>query len=458
MRTNRRTFIKQAAAYGVGTALVSALRPFGGTAFADTCGTNKKTLVHIWLNGGPASHLLLAPSLTSSAYASYAQNNPTIGVGVGANPVGLGINGYNNYALHPTLTGIRDAINSSLFGFRGSIINYVGYPNQNYSHEESSSIVKLGARTYAAQGTGWAGRLADQFCGGREFSLYSFAGRSPVLRAMNQEPLYLDNLNSFQYSGADWDGQSAFARDLLRNIRSGSNLNVSDTTMKKALSSMESSVETMRTLRTAYESLLSTQKASYPNSALTGVTQDPNAMHWFSRRMRDIAVLIRSGRPPQFVTVELGGWDTHSESASGIATLATVLNGTLRAFCEDLSMGGVANNTVILAHGEFGRNGFENASSGNDHGHGGIMLVLDSGSRPGVLGPSEYSSIDFMKRGISGSNGEIPGGYSYRRANGAQVQGVDYREVLEQVIQRAGFPTDQIFTEGFQRSGISIFV
>ena len=82
MKTTRRTFIKQAATYGVGTAFLSALRPFGGTAFADMCGSNTSTLVHIWLGGGPASHLLLAPSLSSSAYASYAASNPNIGVGV----------------------------------------------------------------------------------------------------------------------------------------------------------------------------------------------------------------------------------------------------------------------------------------------------------------------------------------------------------------------------------------
>lgn len=458
MKTNRRTFLKQAAAYGVGTALVSALRPFGGTAFADMCGTNKKTLVHIWLNGGPASHLLLAPSLSSSAFSSYSQNNPTIGVGVGSNPLGLGITSNSSYVLHPALTGIRDGMNTSLFGFRASIVNYVGYPNQNYSHEESSSIIKFGARSYSSQNTGWAGRLADQFCAGKDFSLYSFAGRSGVLRANNQEPLYLDTLNSFQYNGADWDGQSAFAREILKNIRVGSDLNISDSSMKKALTSMDTSVEIMRSLRTAYEGLLSTQKASYPNSALTGVTQDPNSMHWFARRMRDIAILIRSPRPPQFVTVELGGWDTHSESSNGVANLGAVLNGSLRAFCEDLSMGSVADKTVILAHGEFGRNGFENASSGNDHGHGGIMLVLDSGARPGIIGPSEYNPIDFMKRGVSGSRGEIPGGYGYRRADNSLVSGVDYREVLEQVVQRAGFSTDQIFAESFQRSGIQLFV
>jgi uncharacterized protein (DUF1501 family) len=457
MKQSRRSFLKRAATYGVGTALVTALRPFGTTAFADNCGSSNKTLVHIWLGGGPASHLLLAPSSSSSAFSTYATNNPSLGIGVGTNPSGLAISSSNKYVLHQSLSSIRDAMNSSLFSFKASLINYVGYPSQNYSHEESSNIIKFGSRNYSAQGTGWAGRLADQFCVGKDFSVFSFAGRSPVLWSQTVQPLLLDDLKAYRFSGDTWDGHSAFARQVFKNVKAGQDLNISDTAMKQALTAMDSSVEVMRSLVDSYENLASNQKAFYPTSNLLTTTQVPGEMHWFAKRLRDIAILIRSNRPPQFVTVELGGWDTHGDGDDRIPMLASQLNLSLKAFCEDLSLGSVADRAVILAHGEFGRNGFENASKGNDHGHGGMMLVLDTQARQSVLGPTEYNAIDFMKRGIQGSRGEIPGGYGYRRDDQTLVAGVDFREVLEQVIQKAGFASDQIFTEQFSRSGISIF-
>jgi uncharacterized protein (DUF1501 family) len=457
MAITRRNFLKRTAMAGAGALLVDALRPFGATAFADTCGTGKKSLVHIWLNGGPASHILLAPSPTAAAFSSYSTNNPTVGVGVGSNPAGLSITSTSEYVLHQSLTAIRDAMNTSLHSFRASMINYVGYPNQNYSHEESSSIMKFGSRNYAAAGTGWAGRLADQFCTGNDFAVLSFAGRSPVLWSQNYQPLLLDDLSNYQFYGEDWDGLGAFSRQIFRSIRTGAARNVSETAMKRALTSMDNSVDVMRSIVSAYEALPSGQRAAYPTEDLSSTTQDPNQMHWFARRLRDTAIMIRSNMPPQFVTIELGGWDTHGDGDERIPQLAMQLNLALRAFCQDLSLGGVADKTIIVAQGEFGRNGFENASKGNDHGHGGMMLVLDTKARPGILGPSGYHPVDFYKRGIQGSRGEIPGGYGYRRDDGTAVDGIDFREVLEQVIQEAGFPTDQIFTESFNRAGISVF-
>lgn len=451
MCVDRRAFIKQLSLGGIGTVLLGSVRP--GLAFGDLC-SGGKTLVHIWLGGGAASHLLLAPHASSSAFSSYAEANPKSGVGVGANPLGLPITG-GAYAMRPTLTALQAAVNDSLFGFKGSLVNYVGYPNRNYSHEESSNIIQLGTRNYIASGTGWAGRLADSLCEGREFSVIGFSGRTPVIRSQVVEPLFIDSLDSFSYSGDSWDGHGALARDVFAKIRGVAGENVSDRAMKQAFSSMEKSVSEMRRIREAYAA--DTNTASYPKDDGT-LTKNPDEMNYFARRLRDASVLIRSNRAPQFVSLELSGWDTHSDANLRINELTTELNLGLRSFCQDLFLGGKSSQVTIIIHSEFGRRSFENDSEGQDHGHGGMVVVLDAQARGAILGPSQYSPIDFYRSGVSGGSGEIPGGYGYEREDGSFVAGIDFREVLEQVISHAGFDSSRVFSEQFERSGIRVFV
>src|SRR5690606_1200170 len=83
-------------------------------------------------------------------------------------------------------------------------------------------------------------------------------------------------------------------------------------------------------------------------------------------------------------TVDFGGWDTHENQASGsnpttgrFAGLIGDLSSALMAFWSDLS--DFHGRLTVVVMSEFGRRLRENNNIGTDHGHGGTMLVLNSG-------------------------------------------------------------------------------
>ena len=86
----------------------------------------------------------------------------------------------------------------------------------------------------------------------------------------------------------------------------------------------------------------------------------------------------------------------------------------LAAFTTDL--GAHLDTTTIVTMSEFGRRVEENASGGTDHGHGGAVLVLGGGVRPGVHG-------HWKGLGHRSIEGDVPGWN-------------DYRDVLTEVVTK----------------------
>lgn len=96
------------------------------------------------------------------------------------------------------------------------------------------------------------------------------------------------------------------------------------------------------------------------------------------RSLRSTAALLKAGVGIEAVTVECGGWDSHSDQGpfdGAMALLMKSLADGLTAFHADLFATG-PTNVVVVVQSEFGRNAWENGSRGADHGHAGVMLVL----------------------------------------------------------------------------------
>ncbi len=75
--------------------------------------------------------------------------------------------------------------------------------------------------------------------------------------------------------------------------------------------------------------------------------------------------LLESGVP--FVEVAQGGWDTHTQNASTTSRLCKQLDQLFAALMEDLSSGGLLDETVVVWIGEFGRTPQINSTAGRDH-------------------------------------------------------------------------------------------
>jgi hypothetical protein len=79
----------------------------------------------------------------------------------------------------------------------------------------------------------------------------------------------------------------------------------------------------------------------------------------------------------RFVTISLGGWDTHGRNFEALSKrLLPTLDTTLSALISDLSDRGMLDNTIVYCAGEFGRTPKINKNAGRDHWARSMAVVL----------------------------------------------------------------------------------
>jgi hypothetical protein len=94
----------------------------------------------------------------------------------------------------------------------------------------------------------------------------------------------------------------------------------------------------------------------------------------------------------RFVTVDIGGWDTHANNFEALKQrLLPKFDQSFATLIEDLDQRGRLDNTLVLLWGEFGRTPRINANSGRDHWSNVMSVVMAGGGlkRGIVLGESD---------------------------------------------------------------------
>lgn len=82
----------------------------------------------------------------------------------------------------------------------------------------------------------------------------------------------------------------------------------------------------------------------------------------------------------RFVTISLGGWDTHGQNFQNLRTrLLPTLDRVLSTLIEDLHTRGMLDSTIVYCAGEFGRTPRINRNSGRDHWARSMAVVLAGG-------------------------------------------------------------------------------
>ncbi len=100
--------------------------------------------------------------------------------------------------------------------------------------------------------------------------------------------------------------------------------------------------------------------------------------------------LIESG--VTFVTVNSGGWDTHSNNFEGLkSNLLPKFDKAWAALLSDLADRGMLENTLVMSFGEFGRTPRINPQAGRDHWPNVMSIPMAGGGVKGgmVLGESD---------------------------------------------------------------------
>jgi hypothetical protein len=100
--------------------------------------------------------------------------------------------------------------------------------------------------------------------------------------------------------------------------------------------------------------------------------------------------LIEAG--VRFVTVTLGGWDTHGQNFTQLKQrLLPQVDRTLSALIEDLATKKLLDSTLVYCAGEFGRTPKINGGAGRDHWARSMAVLLAGG---GIKGGHVHGSTD----------------------------------------------------------------
>ncbi|WP_341899683.1 DUF1501 domain-containing protein [Fluviicola taffensis] len=369
----RRNFVQSVALSSIGVPLVLKNFKFGAVTedlFETSKSAQDRVLVIIRLNGGNDGLNTLVP-LDQYANLSIQRSN----ILIPQNQL-LTITPAN--ALHPSMSGMRDMFNNE----RLSIIQNVGYPEQNRSHFRSMDIWTSGMLDQNAT-RGWLGRYLDQ-----EFP--NFPDDYPDTQ--NPDPFAI----SMGYEvSATCQGLAANFSVAINNPFDSYNLvesgQVNDGTY------YGSHMEYLSTLITQANAYGAQVNAAANAGSSLSTMYDPNDD--VSKNLKYIAQMISGGLKTKIYIVNVNGFDTHdAQVVSGAPTTGTHANLLSRvstavaAFQNDLSLLGLENRVAGMTFSEFGRQVASNASDGTDHGDAAPLFLFGACISSGIVGPNPVIS------------------------------------------------------------------
>lgn len=125
-------------------------------------------------------------------------------------------------------------------------------------------------------------------------------------------------------------------------------------------------------------------------------TRDLYGRHSWGQSMLLSRRLIESG--VRFVTVDIGGWDTHANNFEDLKKKLPTFDNAYAALIEDLARTGRLDNTMVLLWGEFGRTPRINSGAGRDHWSNVFTTVMAGGGlKKGVVLGNSDARAEFPK-------------------------------------------------------------
>lgn len=310
------------------------------------------------------------------------------------------------FVVTPALAALKSSITGGTF----AAVPAISTPNLSRSHFQAQDCLERGGASGGGTTDGWLDRLLQVLGPGTTFRSIGAGYDTPRSLLGQGSPVVMDSLGSF-------DIQAIWSADVKKRTM---------TALKTLYTGFDHPMAS-----TALTALVAADTVAKVNAAEATPAARGYADNEFGNALAALGSLIRTGQGVRVATVDLGGWDMHTNIGSPLGgdftTLASGLGSGLATFLKDL--GTAAATTTIVVMTEFGRRVEANASAGVDHGHGGVALVLGGGVSGGLKGTWDdnwYSSQDYL------DTGDIPG------TN-------DYRDLLAEVVmKRFGLTAAQI--------------
>ncbi len=301
--------------------------------------------------------------------------------------------------MHPSMTGIKNLWDDGKF----SIIQSVGYPNQNRSHFRSTDIWNSASGATEIRDSGWFGRYLSGIYPSYPTDYPNTDTPDPIAVTMG----YVIS-NSCQGPSSNFS-ISIVSADGLFSLSESPAGTVSDDYYGSDLQFIRQSVASNNGyVQTVSQSLHNgSNQATYPDTEI-------------GQQLKNVAKLISGGLSTKIYVCNLGGFDTHAQQVEpGQPTLGKhaeqlgELSDAIAAFQNDLKNQSLEERVIGLAVSEFGRQIGSNGSFGTDHGTAAPIFLFGSCVKNGILGdnpeipvttqPNEAIAMQFDFRDIYGS-------------------------------------------------------
>jgi uncharacterized protein (DUF1501 family) len=337
----------------VGVAALGSQLVTTRVAYAATPNTGQNTLITVFLRGAADGLRILAPS-SSALGLDYLR---TI-----RNPLVLGdaqltaLPGVNGWAVNSVMKPLVDGLWST---GELAFVPGVSADGLSRSHFDAQQVLEKGGSV--SYSSGWLDRALQQLGPGTTFRALAQGSGAPASFAGDQAKLAISSMKDFTFPG--WDEIRPASQKAVTELYRGMT-----GTLGEDVPTTVSALATAAQIRAG---------AGVQNSAVYPAGN-------FSRSLKDLADTLRAEVGLQVATVDVGGWDTHTNEAQDLDGLLTSAAKSLAAFMTDLGPARRSRVTVVVMT-EFGRRVPMNDSGGADHGHGSLVWLLGGGIVGGTV-------------------------------------------------------------------------
>ena len=305
-----------------------------------------RVLVLIQLNGGNDGLNTIIPI---DQYDNLVAVRPQVVI-----PENRIISATDKVGFHPNMSAMKTMYDEGLL----SIIQSVGYPNQNRSHFRSTDIWHTGSDADKFLNTGWLGRYLDAFNANYPADFPNETCPDPFALTIGSSVSETCQGLAGNFSLALIDPEN------LSQLNTPINNDLAEGCYSSKLSFLTKTIEQTN----AYGSVI--QKASDLGSNASTLYDERDSL---AQKLKLVAKLIKGGLRTKIYVVSLGGFDTHAEqvvdgdTTRGIhAELLKSLSDGIFAFQEDLKALGLLERVAGMTYSEFGRRIRSNFSNGTD--------------------------------------------------------------------------------------------
>ena len=365
----RRNFVKNVSLAGVTAPFIvnkMKMQAISEKLFGYAKMAEDRVLVIIRLNGGNDGLNMVIPT---DQYANLLLQRPNIVI-----PSNQVLPLTTEVGLHPAMTGMKNMFDHGKL----SILQNVGYPEQNRSHFRSMDIWTSGMMD-PANTTGWLGRPFDNDYPNYPDDYPNASYPDPFAITMGYDVSATCQGLMGNFSQSVQDPFATFSLQTSAALNDGtyygSNMEYISTMIGQA-NAYGGQVNAAASLGTSISSMYD------PNNSL-------------AVQLKYVAQMISGGLKTKVYVLNLDGFDTHDgqvvdgqTTTGNHANLLKKLSDAIAAFSDDLNLMGLNSRVAGMTFSEFGRQVASNASFGTDHGDAAPMFLFGSCVNTGILGPN----------------------------------------------------------------------